>query len=74
MAILEIEHHLNRLYPQIGKLACDLAAGGTEDWPGDADLRAKIELAEEYRGRLDALRAELQEHQQRTRPAERPEE
>lgn len=69
MAILEIEHHLNRLYPQIGKLACDLAAKGAEDWPGDTDLRAKIELAEEYRGRLDELRGDLEEHQRRTPPA-----
>ncbi len=67
MAILEIEHHLNRLYPQIGKLTCDLHAQGKGDWPNDADLRAKMDLAEEYRKRLDALRTELAEHQQRTR-------
>ena len=67
MAILEIEHHLNRLYPQIGKLTCDLHARGESDWPSDPDLRAKMDLAEEYRERLDALRTELEEHQQRTR-------
>jgi len=67
MAILEIEHHLNRLYPQIGKLTCDLDAQGREDWPNDADLRAKMDLAEEYRDRLNALRTELEEHQARTR-------
>ncbi|NIP72732.1 MAG: hypothetical protein GWO16_06705, partial [Gammaproteobacteria bacterium] len=66
MAILEIEHHLNRLYPQIGKLACDLAATNADDWATDADLRAKIELAEEYRARLGELRGELESHQQRS--------
>jgi hypothetical protein len=67
MAILEIEHHLNRLYPQIGKLACDLHAQASHDWPQDPDLKAKMELAEEYRGRLAQLRQDLEEHQQRTR-------
>jgi hypothetical protein len=69
MAMLEIEHHLNRLYPQIGKLTCDLSASRGDGWPDDPDLRAKVELAEEYRGRLDALRKELEEHQQRIRAA-----
>lgn len=67
MAILEIEHHLNRLYPQIGKLTCDLATDGTDGWPDNADLHDKVELANEYRQRLDTLRSELEEHQQRIR-------
>jgi hypothetical protein len=67
MAILEIEHHLNRLYPQIGKLTCDLHAQDQQGWPQHPDLRAKVELAEEYRGRLGELRHELEEHQQRSR-------
>jgi hypothetical protein len=67
MAILEIEHHLNRLYPQIGKLTCDLHAEHLTDWPENPDLKAKVELAEEYRQRLAELRKELEEHQQRTR-------
>ena len=67
MAILEIEHHLNRLYPQIGKLTCDLHAEHVEGWPENPDLRAKVELAEEYRERLDELRKDLEQHQQRIR-------
>jgi len=67
MAILEIEHHLNRLYPQIGKLACDLHAQGDQEWTQSADLRDKVELAEEYRERLAELRRDLEEHQQRAR-------
>jgi hypothetical protein len=67
MAILEIEHHLNRLYPQIGKLTCDLHAKHDPGWPDDPDLHSKVELAEEYRERLGELRKELEEHQQRIR-------
>jgi hypothetical protein len=67
MAILEIEHHLNRLYPQIGKLTCDLYAQSATDWPQHPDLRAKVDLAEEYRERLAELRRDLEEHQQRSR-------
>jgi hypothetical protein len=67
MAILEIEHHLNRLYPQIGKLTCDLHLQHPEGWPEDGDLRAKVELAEEYRQRLQTLHGELEQHQQRIR-------
>jgi len=72
MAILEIEHHLNRLYPQIGKIACDLAAERKDALPDDADLRAKVELAEEYRGRLGELRQQLEARQQRDRTPQPP--
>jgi predicted DNA-binding protein len=67
MAILEIEHHLNRLYPQIGKLTCDLAEKGAKDWQKDKNLKTKIDLAEEYRQRLDELKKNLTEHQQKSR-------
>jgi hypothetical protein len=67
MAILEIEHHLNRLYPQIGKLTCDLAAQGSLRVLDDADLKAKVDLAAEYRSRLDDLKEDLERHQARSR-------
>lgn len=60
MAIMEIEHHLNRLYPQIGKQACDLMADGRGNPAEDEAWRGKVELAEEYRTRLRTLRAELE--------------
>jgi hypothetical protein len=60
MAILDIEHHLNRLYPDIGKLACDLWKRGETPLLDNAELRAKVELVWEYRDRRDALKAELQ--------------
>jgi predicted membrane GTPase involved in stress response len=60
MAIVEIEQHLNRLYPQIGKLLCDLIERQESAPLLDKDLRAKTELAAEYRGRLSALRRELE--------------
>lgn len=66
MAILEIEHHLNRLYPQIGKLTCDLVEKGAKDWQKDKNLKTKIDLAEEYRQRLDELKKDLMEHQQKS--------
>ena len=47
MAILEIEHHLNRLYPQIGKIVCDLSADGAKSWAKDKNLKIKMDLAEE---------------------------
>jgi hypothetical protein len=59
MAALELEHHLNRLYPQIGKLLCDLAERQLAAPLLDKDLRAKLDLAAEYRERLAALRKEL---------------
>lgn len=67
MAILEIEHHLNRLYPQIGKLTCDLVEKGAKDWQKDKNLKTKIDLAEEYRQRLNELKQKLTEHQQKGR-------
>lgn len=60
MAILDIEHHLNRLYPDIGKLACDLWKRGEIPLLDNADLRAKVKLVWEYRDRRDELKAELQ--------------
>jgi len=62
MAILEIEHHLNRLYPQIGKLTCDLILSGNARPYDDQDLRAKVELAQEYRQRLKELRDSQRAH------------
>jgi hypothetical protein len=59
MAALEIEHHLNRLYPQIGKLLCDLTERQLPAPLLDKDLRAKLDLATEYGERLAALRKEL---------------
>ena len=63
MAIMELEHHLNRLYPQIGKVTCDLVAGGQDNPLEDEDLRARVTLAEEYRTRLEELKVQLSEHQ-----------
>jgi hypothetical protein len=60
MAVLDIEHHLNRLYPDIGKMACDLWKRGEIPLLNNAELRAKVELVWEYRERRDALKAELQ--------------
>ena len=65
MAILEIEHHLNRLYPQIGKIVCDLAASGAKSWARDKNLKIKMDLAEEYRQRLTELKQELDAHQKK---------
>ena len=65
MAILEIEHHLNRLYPQIGKIVCDLSAEGAKSWTKDKNLKIKMDLAEEYRQRLSELKQELMAHQPR---------
>ena len=58
MAVLEIEHHLNRLYPQIGKITCDLSEEGVHTVLQDEDLKSRIELASEYRERLKELRSE----------------
>ena len=58
MAVLEIEHHLNRLYPQIGKITCDLADEGGQSILQNDDLKSRIELASEYRERLTELRSE----------------
>ena len=60
MAILDIEHHLNRLYPDIGKLACDLWKRGETPLLDNEELSAKVEMVWEYRERRDALKAELQ--------------
>ncbi|MCZ6730270.1 MAG: hypothetical protein O7C61_11235 [SAR324 cluster bacterium] len=65
MAVLEIEHHLNRLYPQIGKITCDLAQNGTKLPLQDEALKSRIEVAEEYRERLKELKAEQESHQRR---------
>jgi len=65
MAILEIEHHLNRLYPQIGKIVCDLSASGAKSWSRDKNLKIKMDLAEEYRQRLTELKQELDAHQKK---------
>lgn len=61
MAVLEIEHHLNRLYPQIGKITCDLADQGVKAILQDEALKSRIEMADEYRERLKELKAEQQE-------------
>ena len=60
MAILDIEHHLNRLYPDIGKTACDLWEIGKTPLRSNRDLRSKVELVKEYRARRNALNEELQ--------------
>jgi hypothetical protein len=65
MAILELEHHLNRLYPQIGKLICDEIDDGRTPLPEDEQLRTRVELAREYRTRLGELRADLEAHLRR---------
>lgn len=58
MAVLEIEHHLNRLYPQIGKITCDLADEGVKTVLQNDELKTRIELAAEYRERLKELKSE----------------
>jgi len=58
MAVLEIEHHLNRLYPQIGKLICDLSEEGKKTFHQNPEIKAKLELAAEYRERLVELRSQ----------------
>lgn len=65
MATLELEHHLNRLYPQIGKIVCDLAEDGKKMLLTDEELKTRIEMAAEYRQRLNALRDEQEAHYQR---------
>lgn len=67
MAILEIEHHLNRLYPQIGKIMCDRADESPKQVPKDPAIKEKVVLAQEYRVRLEALRAQV--HAQKTQNA-----
>ena len=71
MAILEIEHHLNRLYPQIGKIVCDLSASGAKSWLRDKDLKIKMDLAEEYRQRLTELKQELDAHHQKSKAVQK---
>jgi hypothetical protein len=68
MAAIEMEHHLNRLYPQIGKLLCDLTKRQLPAPLLDKDLRAKLDLATEYRERLTALRKELDAAQAAPKP------
>ncbi|MCH7478239.1 MAG: hypothetical protein IIA14_09060 [SAR324 cluster bacterium] len=65
MATLELEHHLNRLYPQIGKIVCDLADDGKKMLLSDQELKTRIEMAAEYRQRLNALRDEQEAHYKR---------
>ena len=60
MAIMELEHHLSRLYPQIGKLLCDLTERQLPAPLLDKDLRARLDVAAEYRARLAALHKELE--------------
>ena len=69
MAIRELEHHLNRLYPQIGKRTCDLAATGEKKLLENEELAKMVELASEYATRLK----ELREHQKEGPPSESPE-
>ncbi|MDH4121499.1 MAG: hypothetical protein OEV94_07335 [Deltaproteobacteria bacterium] len=61
MAILDIEHHLNRLYPDIGKTTYDLWAKKETPLLDNPSLRSKIEMVHDYRNRLDDLRAQLKE-------------
>lgn len=61
MAIMDVEHNLNRLYAQIGKLSCDAAPEESEGIPIRGDLADKLSLAREYRQRLAALREEQRE-------------
>jgi hypothetical protein len=61
MAIMDVEHNLNRLYAQIGKLSCDAAPEDSEEIPIRGDLADKLSLAREYRARLAALREEQRE-------------
>ncbi|MDH4224230.1 MAG: hypothetical protein OEW12_01120 [Deltaproteobacteria bacterium] len=65
MAILEIEHHLNRLYPDIGKTTYDLWASKQTPLLDNPDLKSKIEMVQTYRQRLDALKKELQKEESR---------
>lgn len=57
MAYLEIEHHLNRLYPQIGKLVSDLSREGKKNILSDPDIKSRIHLAGEYLDRLEKLKS-----------------
>ena len=61
MAIMDVEHNLNRLYAQIGKLSCDAAPEESEEIPIRGDLAEKLSLAREYRERLASLREEQRE-------------
>ena len=59
MAVLEIEHHLGRLYPQIGSQLCDQVE--KDSLAGlNKDLQSKLDLAAEYRQRLVQLRTKLE--------------
>ncbi|MCZ6474350.1 MAG: hypothetical protein O7A08_09775 [SAR324 cluster bacterium] len=62
MAVVEIEHHLNRLYPQIGKITCDLADEGKKSILQNKAIKNRIEVAAEYRERLQELKAEQAAH------------
>lgn len=73
MAIMEIEHHLNRLYPQIGKMTCDLTDGNGKNWHKDEGLTSKVQLAGEYRQRLTELKTELRAHHHPPQDVEREE-
>lgn len=70
MALLDIEHHLNRLYPDIGKTACDLWERGETPLLDNVDLRSKVELVKEYRARRKTLRHELQHLSEQRRKLE----
>ena len=65
MAIMDVEHSLNRVYTQIGKLSCDVVREGVEAIPVNGDLSDKLTLAHDYRKRLEELRKEQEAPQQR---------
>ena len=48
----------SRLYPQIGKITCDLADEGVNTILQNEELKTRIELAAEYRERLKELKSE----------------
>lgn len=57
MTMLELQHHLSRLYPQIGRLACDMQADQRLQHE-DEELTHLVEQAQEYRQRLKEIEAE----------------
>jgi len=61
VSIHDIENHLNRLYPDIGKTAFDLWSRGEVPLLNNKDLKLKLETAKEYSDRLQALRKQLSE-------------
>ena len=71
MAQMEIDHYLNRLYPQIGKQFFEQFEQSGGSFAPDEDLRLKLELAAEYRRRLEELRDQVVEQQHATNSGER---